>query len=262
MGVSVRHNARLAALVGLVAAVMTVVWFSRALQSESAGDWAWCAVVALVGVLQLLVLRDSRAPLMVADEHGVRVRRGETWSGLRWQDIEHVDVQSPRSWWRDGRVVVHPRPAPAPGELVDEPATVDIQERGETAPDGEAYVVPLARTTRVKHHGMTGDLVADLESLASGRVPVVVLSRLEAPEAAPDESVEQPVEQEPVDADPGQADHVEAGSFEAGRAPSRPHPSSRSSSRPARPRTRSSRSPVTRSWTNPARPPVRTRRRT
>ena len=45
---------------------------------------------------------------MVADEHGVRVRHGETWSGLRWQDIEHVEVTSPRSWLRDGQIVVHP----------------------------------------------------------------------------------------------------------------------------------------------------------
>ena len=42
MGVSVRHNSRLAALVATVAAVMTVAWFSRALQTGSALDWVWC----------------------------------------------------------------------------------------------------------------------------------------------------------------------------------------------------------------------------
>ncbi len=109
MVVSVRHNSRLAALVALAAAVMTVAWFSRALQTGSLADWAWCAAVAAVGLLQLFVVRDGRAPLLVADELGVRVRRGETWSGLRWQDVEHVDVRSPRSWLRDGRIVVHPR---------------------------------------------------------------------------------------------------------------------------------------------------------
>ena len=120
MGVSVRHNSRLAAVVALVAAVMTVAWFARALQTGSISDWFWCVVVAAVGVLQLLVVRDGRAPLMLADEHGVRVRHGETWSGLRWQDIAHVDVQSPGSWLRDGRIVVVPRPVAAPESTLDD----------------------------------------------------------------------------------------------------------------------------------------------
>jgi hypothetical protein len=206
MGVSVRHNARLAALVGLAAAVMTVAWFARALQSGSPADWAWCVLVATVGVLQLFVLRDSRAPLMVADEHGVRVRRGETWSGLRWQDIEHVDVQSPRSWLRDGRIVVHPRVAAAdavPAELTSEPSAVGIHEGGSSTPGTEAYVVPLARTTRLTYDGTTGDLVADLDSLASGRVPVLVLSRLEPGQPA---AAGQEEEATPVDVAEGCAD--------------------------------------------------------
>ena len=57
---------------------------------------------------------------MLADEHGVRVRHGETWSGLRWQDISHVDVQSPGSWLRDGRVVVVPRPVTAADSTLDD----------------------------------------------------------------------------------------------------------------------------------------------
>ena len=48
----------------------------------------------------------------------------------------------------------------------------------------EAYVVPLARTTRVEFDGLSGDLVADLDALASGRVPVLVLTKIE-PEKAP-----------------------------------------------------------------------------
>jgi cytoskeleton protein RodZ len=168
MGVSVRHNSRLAAIVALAAAVMTVAWFSRALQTGAVLDWLWCIVVAAVALLQLLVVRDGRAPLMVADEHGVRVRRGETWSGLRWQDIEHVEVRSPRSLLRDGQIVVHP------AEGGDPEVT-------------EAYVVPLARTTKVEFDDLSGDLVADLDALASGRVPVLVLTRIEpdVPEKAP-----------------------------------------------------------------------------
>jgi cytoskeleton protein RodZ len=194
MGVSVRHNARLAALVALAAAVMTVAWFSRALQTESATDWLWCLVVAVVALVQLLVIRDGRAPLMVADEHGVRVRRGETWSGLRWQDIEHVEVRSPASWLRDGQIVVHPR------DLSGDLPTGE--ESGDSMPTetGEAYVVPLARTTKVEYDGLTGDLVDDLDALASGRVPVLVLTRVEQerPEQAPEVSDAEETETVPL----------------------------------------------------------------
>jgi len=181
MGVSVRHNSRVAALLAFAAAVMTVAWFSRALQTGSLADWLWCVLVASVGLAQLLVVRDGRAPLMVADEHGVRVRRGETWSGLRWQDIEHVEVQSPGSWLRDGQIVVHPRLISVEDALRDE-------ARNEEAPDEEAapaeadlerYVVRLSRTTKVDFDGMTGDLVTDLDALASGRVPVLVWTKIE-----------------------------------------------------------------------------------
>ena len=179
MGVSVRHNSRLAALVALAAAVMTVAWFSRALQTGSLAAWAWCVVAASVAVLQLLVVRDSRAPLMVADEQGVRVRRGETWSGLRWQDIEHVEVRSPASWLRDGQIVVHPRSASAEETLRRETLLEEHPEDAAAPAVTEAYVVPLARTTRVQFDGLTGDLVSDLDALASGRVPVLVLTRLD-----------------------------------------------------------------------------------
>ncbi len=173
MGVTVRHNSKLAALVALAAAVITVLWFARALQTGSIADWAWCALVAAVGVVQLLVVRDSRAPLMVADEHGVRVRRGVTWTGLRWQDIENVEVTSARSWLRDGQIVVHPRAVEGPLEEADE------GEEPTPALTTENLVVPLALTTRLDFEGLTGELVADLDALASGRVPVLVLSRLE-----------------------------------------------------------------------------------
>ena len=173
MGVSVRHNSKLAAAVALAAAVLAVVWFARALQTGSFVDWAWCLVVTAVGVLQLLVVRDSRAPLMVADEHGVRVRRGVTWSGLRWQDIENVEVTSPRPWLRDGRIVVQPRAVEGP---LEEPT--DEGEAPAPSLTTVNFVVPLGLTTRLEFEGLTGDLVADLDALASGRVPVLVLTRI------------------------------------------------------------------------------------
>ena len=196
MGVSVRHNSRMAALVAAVAAVMTVAWFSRALQTGSALDWAWCVAMAVVALLQLLVIRDGRAPLMVADDHGVRVRHGRTWSGLRWQDIANVEVTSPRSWLRDGQIVVHPRVVSVEDSLraqaaFEEYGSEDQDPGGAAVVENstEAYVVPLARTTRLEFDGLSGDLVSDLDALASGRVPVLVLTKIES-EKAPKEKAE------------------------------------------------------------------------
>ena len=112
---------------------------------------------------------------MVADELGYASARGVTWSGLRWQDIENVEVTSPRSWLRDGRIVVHPRAVEGP---LEEPT-----DEGEApAPTLTAvdFVVPLALTTRLDFDGLTGDLVPDLDALASGRVPVLVLTHVES----------------------------------------------------------------------------------
>ena len=168
-GISVEHRARLAAAVGVGAAIVAIAWFSRALQEGGLVAWLVCAAVAAIGVVQLLVVRDSRAPLMIADDHGVRVRRGETWSGLRWSDIDHVEVQSParglRGLLRDGRIVLHPR---AGDEGVG------------------TFVVPLSATTRIAAHGLTGELLPDLDALAGGHTPVLVLTRLEQ-ERAPRE---------------------------------------------------------------------------
>ncbi len=168
MGVQVRHNARLAAAVGSFAAVVTVAWFSRALQTGALLDWSLCVIVGAIGVVQLLVVRDSRAPLMLADEQGVRIRRGETWSGLPWQDIDHVEVlargRGLGALLRDGRLVLLAR------------------EPGEDAGTAQRYVVPLAVTTVVESEDLTGDLVEDLGTLAAGRTQVLVLTRSSASE--------------------------------------------------------------------------------
>lgn len=172
--VTVEHRSRLAAALGLAAAVVTVAWFSRALQTGHLVDWLVCAGLGLVGAVQLAVLRDSRAPLLVADDQGVRVRHGVTWTGLRWQDIDHVELDGlpsssedrrevPFAWLLgDRRIVVHPR----------REAEGDEVEGG-----SETFAIPLTATTRLATSGMTGDLADDLDLLASGRAPVVVLSR-------------------------------------------------------------------------------------
>ncbi len=133
-------------------------------------------MLGAVAIVQLLVVRDSRAPLFLADDQGVRVRDGETWSGLRWSDIDHIGVTSSSSWLRDGEIVVHPRE----GDDAEAQSLV-------------ALTVPLGVTTRLRYDGLTGDLVSDLDALASGRSPVVVVTRLaEVPADEADETHEEP----------------------------------------------------------------------
>lgn len=173
LAVQIRHRARIAAGVGFVAAVLTIAWFARALGSGSLLDWLLCLVVAGIGVTQLLVVRDSRAPLMVADDRGVRVRHGETWSGLRWEDIDRVEIEPRASWWHDGQMVLIPFPA-AEGE--DLPVAAD------------RFVVPLTLTTAAS----TDDLAGDLDLLADGRTPVLLVERAEDQAAPVEELVDGP----------------------------------------------------------------------
>ncbi len=207
IGVSVRQDARTAAVVALLAAALTVAWFARALGTADPFDWLWCLVPAAVGVLQLLVVRDARSPMLVADELGVRVRRGHTWHGVQWEAVDRVEVRSGGRWLSDGRLVVHPRVRvedPFAATTPDGEEGADEQVAPTALPELRELSVPLGPTTRIDYDGLTGDLVADLDSLGQGRVPVLVLTRpVREPrtaEAVP-EAVDEPAEQPEQDED-------------------------------------------------------------
>ncbi|KQT91131.1 hypothetical protein ASG49_12450 [Marmoricola sp. Leaf446] len=196
IGVSVRQDARIAAVVALLSGVLTVAWFARALGTADPLDWVWCLVPAAVGLLQLLVVRDARSPLLVADELGVRVRRGVTWHGVQWEAVDRVEVRSGGRWLSDGRLVVHPRVRPA-----DPFSPTDTDDAAVEPVALRALSVPLGPTTRIDYDGLTGDLVADLDSLGQGQVPVLVLTRpvrearaAAAAEQEPEVPAEEPAE--------------------------------------------------------------------
>lgn len=175
VGVSVHHDVRWPALVALACAVLTVLGFSRALATADPLDWAVTVVPALVGVLMLALLRDARAPLLVADDEGVRVRRGATWTGLRWHDVASVEVRS-RSGLRDGALVLHLADDPDRSrEAVHPDLGGGPGDEQEAAPAREV-AVPLGVGTRIEVEGLSGDLVEDLASLAADRVPVRVIA--------------------------------------------------------------------------------------
>jgi hypothetical protein len=104
--VEVRRRVPLAAALGLAGSGVAIAYLVRATSTGSVLDWAICAVMAAVGGVQLLALLDARAPLLVADEHGLRVRRGRTWHGLPWSDVERIEHLKPRGPFRDGRLDV------------------------------------------------------------------------------------------------------------------------------------------------------------
>ena len=145
--VEVRRNVGLAAGVGGFAALMTVAFAARALTGGTALDWLAFGVLALVTGIHLASLSDSRAPLLVADDHGVRVRQGAQWRGIAWQEIDCLEHLPRHGLLRDGHL------------LVD-------------GYDDQQLVVPLTLATRLV--GASAVSLSDvLADLADGRADVV-----------------------------------------------------------------------------------------
>lgn len=72
------------------------------------GPWWLGAVSALFGVLagvHAYVLGD-KAPLFVADEHGVRMPTGGSWIGLLWQELGEITVEGREGLRHDPQVKV------------------------------------------------------------------------------------------------------------------------------------------------------------
>src|SRR6187402_2595505 len=74
--VEVRRNVVLSGIVGAAAAVLTVAFALRAFDGGSALDWAIFVVLGAITVIHAAAVADCRAPLLVADELGVRLREG------------------------------------------------------------------------------------------------------------------------------------------------------------------------------------------
>ncbi|MGZ4581989.1 MAG: hypothetical protein ACXVXG_15250, partial [Nocardioidaceae bacterium] len=74
--VVVRRNAGLAALIGAGASAIAIAYLWRATQSGTVVDWGLCLVMASLAAFYLSGLLDSRTPLVVADDLGVRIRLG------------------------------------------------------------------------------------------------------------------------------------------------------------------------------------------
>ena len=145
--VEVRRNVALAAGIGGFAALLTAAFAARAFTGGTGLDWLAFAVLGIVTVVHLASLTDSRAPLLVADAQGVRVRQGATWRGIAWAEIDCMEHLPRRGLLRDGHL------------LVD-------------GYDDQQLVVPLTLATRVV--GAPDAVLSDvLAALADGRADVV-----------------------------------------------------------------------------------------
>lgn len=145
--IEVRRNVPLSASVGGLSALLTVAFAVRSFGGGSALDWLAFGVLSLVTIAHVASLVDSRAPLLVADRLGVRLRHGSRWQGIAWDDIDCLEHLPRRGLVRDGHL------------LVD-------------GYDDEQLVVPLTLATRVAGaaKGTLSDVLADL---ADGRADVV-----------------------------------------------------------------------------------------
>src|SRR5688572_19116387 len=183
--VEVRRHAGVAAGVGLTASAVAIAYLGRATQSGSALDWAFVAVMGLLGAYWLVGLVDARTPLLVADAQGIRIRLGRTWRGLPWTAVHHVEHTPRQGLLGDGRLVVVPHNP----ELIE--AELSGTGKRHTSISrllhGAPFAVPLGLATRVT--GADGDLTEALGRVARDAGQIVVLEPVaaedtEAPEGA------------------------------------------------------------------------------
>lgn len=173
--IEIRRNQRLAAVLGSVAAVMAIAYLQRAAGTGGALDWFICLLMLVIGASQLLSLLDSRTPLLIADDQGIRVRLGQEWLGLPWATLEEVRLEQRDARIRDGRLIVRPRDL----EAALEPLLASSKRaaRWQGILHGAPLTVPLSIATR----SSADRIVPQLRALADGRAEIVVARRAAAP---------------------------------------------------------------------------------
>lgn len=180
--VEVRRHAGVAAGVGLTASAVAIAYLARASETGSALDWAFVAVMGLLGAYWLHGLVDARTPLLVADAQGIRIRLGRAWRGLPWTAVHHVEHTPRRGLLRDGRLVVVPHNL----ELIESELTGAGKRHTSVSRllHGAPLAVPLGLATRVV--GAEGDLTEALARVARDAEQIVVLE----PAARAEEALE------------------------------------------------------------------------
>ena len=89
----IRRRVKLFALLGLLCLALAAGFGWLAYDRSEPLLWVPVAVLAILGLFNLLGTRDARAPLFVADDHGVRLRGREGWVGLLWSEMAEIRVE-------------------------------------------------------------------------------------------------------------------------------------------------------------------------
>ena len=104
--VEVRRDGPLTAVIGIGAAALAIAYLARAAGSGGWLDWALMVVLGSIAALYLTSFLDARAPLLLADRQGIRMRSGRSWRGVAWSEVERVEHLPRSGLLRDGRIVV------------------------------------------------------------------------------------------------------------------------------------------------------------
>ncbi|WP_406019983.1 helix-turn-helix domain-containing protein [Nocardioides sp. NBC_00850] len=187
--VEVRRNGRLALVVALASLLVGIAFVLRGgIEGYLVG-----LILLVVAAVQGWTAWDSRMPLLLVDEQGVRLRFGQTWQGIPWSKIESVE-HTPRPdgierFWKDGRigVLLHDE-----DEVLEELSpTARRQAMLTERLYGLPFSLPLGLSTRVL--GAGDDVTEAIAIVAADGVEVVEIDPaldVEEPETDTDESAD------------------------------------------------------------------------
>ncbi len=102
----IRRRTRLFAILGVICLALAAGFAWVAYDRGDIVLWAPVAVLVLLAAANFLGTRDARAPLFVADDHGVRLRGRGGWVGLLWSEMAEIRVERRVGLRHDPRVKV------------------------------------------------------------------------------------------------------------------------------------------------------------
>ena len=102
----IRRRTKLFFVLGLLCIALAAGFGWLAYDRSEPILWAPVPVLVFLGLTHLRGTRDARAPLFVADDHGVRLRGREGWVGLLWSEMAEIRVERRSGVRHDARVKV------------------------------------------------------------------------------------------------------------------------------------------------------------
>ncbi|MFL6158715.1 MAG: RodZ domain-containing protein [Marmoricola sp.] len=195
--VAIRRNVLLSGAVGGLSLLLGLAYLIR---GSSFFDVLLGLVLLCSAAIHLPAMVSARVPVLVADDHGIRLRIGFTWRGLPWSSIRQVVVEYADSPLREGRLVVVPRDPKVAFRNLGGIAEAHL--RWNNVWYSAPLSVPLGLTTLVDSTDLAGDMaafaagrveivtlrgheLARLDDVAAGRIPVTAPAAVDLPTAEP-----------------------------------------------------------------------------